>query len=96
MIVVGGASTNVAGMAEGLSQPEDSYEESSYLIPPPGEIQEEFHSTTLAFNVVANTVAVITRVLASTQTTDTTTSSGARESSIATLGGRGSCGDVCT
>ena len=57
MAAVGGASTSVAGIA-GLSQLGDSHEELSSSIPPPVEIKEEFQSTTLAFEVVANIVAV--------------------------------------
>ena len=71
-------------MIEGLSRPEESYEEPLFQIPQPGEIQENFHSATLAPEVVSNTIKVATGIFASTQTTDIATSSGARGNFIAT------------
>ena len=65
VIAAGGASTWGGSVIEGLYRPEESYEELQSLIPQPGEIQEEFHSATLAPDVVANIVAVTTRILAS-------------------------------
>ena len=80
-----GASTSVASMIEGLSRPEESYAEPPSQISQSGAIQENFQSATLAPKVIANTIAVTTRILVLTQITNIAGSSCARESFIATL-----------
>ena len=70
-------------MVEELSQPRESHEEIPSPIPQSGEIREEFHFSTLVFEVVADIVVVTTGILTRTQTTDLVVSPGARESPIA-------------
>ena len=81
IIDVGGASTSMVDEAERLSLPVYSREDLRSSIPQPGEI-EELQFATLVLRVFTNTVAVATRDLAPTQTTELIGSAGVKDNSI--------------